>query len=82
VADRECSRFDADDLQWSAAGAQITDFEFLSCLATPLENELPAQNLHTSEKHFRSVLQTLSALVQNGVPATPRDASRLLPLAQ
>jgi hypothetical protein len=72
----------ADDLEWSAAGAQMTDFEFLSCLATPLENALPAQESSHSEKHFRSVLQTLSALVQNRVPAIPRDASPLPPLAQ
>ncbi len=71
-----------DDLQRSAAGAQITDFEFLTCLEIPPGNELPAQKFRASEKHFRSVLQTLSALVQNRVPATLRDASPLPPPAQ
>jgi len=72
----------ADDLKWSATAAQITDFEFLSGLEAPLINALPAQRLHPSEKHFRSVLQTLSALVRNRVPATPRDVSPLPPPAQ
>lgn len=73
----------ADDLKWSAAGAQITELEFLSCLETPLGNALPpTQRLQASEKHFRSVLHSLSALVQNREPATPRDASPLPPLAQ
>jgi hypothetical protein len=72
----------AEDLRQSASWAQITDFEFLSCLATPLGNALPAQSLHATEKHLRLVLQTLSALVQNKVPATPPDASPLPPPAQ
>ncbi len=57
AADRWWSRFDADDLKWSAAGAQITDFEFLSCLVTPLENALPG----SESSHFRKALQVSSA---------------------
>ncbi len=72
----------AEDLKWSATGAQITELELLSCLETPQPNALPAQRLHASEKHFRSVLHSLFALVQNQAPATPRDASPLPPLAQ
>jgi hypothetical protein len=72
----------AEDLRRSASCAQITDFEFLSFLATPLGNAVPAQSLQATEKHLRSVLQTLSALVQNKVPASPQDASPLPPPAQ
>ena len=64
----------ADDLKWSARCAQISDFEFLSGLRLK-GNELPAGSLNASEKHFRSVLQILCALVQNREPATPQDAS-------
>jgi hypothetical protein len=70
-----------DDLKWSAKCAQITDFEFLSGLRVQ-ESALPAESLQTSAKHFRSVLQTLFALAQNKVPASPRDASPLRPPAQ
>ncbi len=72
----------ADDLKSSAAAAQIADRDFLSSLEKPLENALPAQSLHASVKHFRSVLQALSALVRNRAPATPRDESPLQPPAQ
>jgi len=72
----------ADDLKWSAAGAQIAELELLSGLEPSLGNELPGQRLRVSEKHFRSVLHSLSALVQNRAPATPRDVSPLPPLAQ
>ena len=71
----------ADDLKWSARCAQITDIELLSGLRLK-GNALPAESLHASEKHFRSVLQTLCALVQNRVPASPRDASPLPPPGQ
>jgi hypothetical protein len=69
----------ADDLQYSAANAQITDYELLSCLDTPSGNGPAVQSFNASEKHFRSVLHTLSALVQNRAPAIPRDASPLPP---
>lgn len=72
----------ADDLKWSAAGAQTTDFDFLSSLTMPLGHILPTQRVDALEKHFRSVLQTLSALVLNRTPATPQDASQLPPPAQ
>ena len=72
----------ADDLKWSAASAQIAELEFLSGLEQPLGNALPAHRLHVSEKHFRSVLHSLSALVRNQAPATPRDVSPLPPLAR
>lgn len=72
----------ADDLKSSATGAQVTELEFLSCLETPQGNALPARRLHASEKHFRSVLHSLFALVQNRARATPRDVSLLPPLAQ
>jgi len=71
-----------DDLKWSATEAQITEFEVLSCLETPQGNALPAQRLHASEKHFKSVLHSLSALVQNRASAAPRDVSPLPPPAQ
>jgi len=67
----------ADDLKWSAAGAEITDLEFLSGLEPPRGNTLPAQRLQASEKHFRSVLQTLSALVENRAAATRPGESPL-----
>lgn len=72
----------AEDLKGSATGAQITELEFLSCLETPQANALPAQRFQASEKHFRSVLHSLFALVQNRARATPRDASPLPPLAR
>ena len=71
-----------DDLKWSATGAQVTQLEFLSCLETPQANALPVQRLRASEKHFRSVLHSLFALVQNRAPAVPRDVSPLPPPAQ
>jgi hypothetical protein len=71
----------ADDLKWSARCAEVTDVEFLSGLRVQ-ENALPPESLQASEKHFRSVLQTLFALAQNKVPASPRDASPLQPPAQ
>lgn len=70
----------ADDLQHSAAGAQVTDFELLSSLDRPGENGLAVQRFKASEKHFRSVLHTLSALVQSRPLATHQDASPLPPL--
>lgn len=72
----------ADDLQHSAAGAQITDFELLSSLERPVRNGLPVQRFNASEKHFRSVLHTLSALVQSRPLASPQDASPLPPLGR
>lgn len=72
----------ADDLKWSATGAQITEPEFLSCLETSQENALPVQRLGASEKHFRSVLHSLFALVQNRASAAPRDVSPPPPPAQ
>jgi len=63
----------ADDLQRSATGAEMKDFEFLSTLEPPLKRDLPVQNFRASEKHFMSVLHTLSALAQNRVPANSRN---------
>ena len=71
------------DLEESAAGAEITDVEVLSALetpmATPAHQGLRAKRLGPSEKHFKSVLRTLAALVQSKEPASPRDASPHLP---
>jgi hypothetical protein len=72
----------ADDLQHSAAGAQITDFELLSSLDRPGGKGLPAQRFNASEKHFRSVLHTLSVLVQSRPLASRQDASPLPPLGR
>ena len=69
-------------LKSSAAAAQIADREFLSSLEKPGGNVLPAQSLHASAKHFRSVLQALSALARNKAPATSRDESPLPPPVQ
>ena len=71
----------AEDLNWSARCARITDVELLSGLRLQV-SALPIESLHASQKHFRSVLQTLYALVQNKVPANPQDASPLPPPAQ
>jgi hypothetical protein len=72
----------ADDLQRSAAAAEMKDLDFLSTLERPVRNDLPVQNFRASEKHFMSVLHTLSALAQNRVPANPQDVSPLLPPAR
>jgi hypothetical protein len=72
----------ADDLQRSATGAEMKDLDFLSTLERPVRNDLPVQNFRASEKHFMSVLHTLSALAQNRVPANPQDVSPLLPPAR
>lgn len=72
----------ADDLQRSATGAEMKDFEFLSILERPLRDDLPVQNFRASEKHFRSVLHILSALAQNREPSNPQDVSPLLPPAR
>jgi hypothetical protein len=72
----------ADDLQTSATGAEMKDFEFLSALGRPVKGDLPVQNFRASEKHFMSVLHTLSALAQNRVPSNPQDVSPLLPPAR
>ena len=69
----------ADDLQRSATGAEMKDVDLLSTLERPLKGDLPVQNSGASEKHFRSVLHTLSALTQNRLPASPQDVSPLLP---
>jgi hypothetical protein len=63
----------ADDLQQSAISADVKEFEFLSTLEAPMNDDLPAQNFRASEKHFTSVLRTLSALAQNRVPANSRN---------
>lgn len=72
----------ADDLKQSAAGAQITDSEFLSYLQSPLGSGLPVSTLQASEKHLKLVLRTLSALVQNTPPAIPPGVSPLPPPAR
>ncbi len=73
----------AGDLEASAAGAEITDIEVLSALemptTTPAHQGLRAKRLGPSERHFKSVLRTLGALVQSKEPASPPDASPLLP---
>jgi hypothetical protein len=63
----------ADDLQRSATAADMKDFEFLSTLERPVRSDLPVRNFRASEKHFMSVLHTLSALAQNRVPANSRN---------
>ena len=72
----------ADDLQNSAAAAQVTDFELLTYLETTERNSLTAENFRASEKHFMSVLHTLSALAQNKMPANRQDVSPLPPPAR
>jgi hypothetical protein len=62
----------ADDLQQSAISADVNEFEFLSTLEQPVKDDLPAENFRASEKHFTSVLHTLSALAQNRAPANSR----------
>jgi hypothetical protein len=73
----------ATDLEESAAAAEITDVEVLSALDTPMttpeQQGVRAKRPGPSEKHFKSVLRTLAALVQSKEPANPRDASPLLP---
>jgi hypothetical protein len=73
----------ASDLAESAAGAEITDVEVLSELdtpiATPVHQGWRPKRLGPSERHFKSVLRTLAALVQSKGPASPRDASPLPP---
>lgn len=71
-----------DDLRQSATGAEMKDFEFLSTLERPLKGNLPVQDFRASEKHFMSVLHTLSALAQNRVLANPPDESPLPPPAR
>jgi hypothetical protein len=62
----------ADDLERSATAADVKDSDFLSTLERPVKNDVPVQNFRASEKHFMSVLHTLSALAQNRVPANSR----------
>lgn len=73
----------ASDLQESAAAAEMTDVEVLSALerpgATPGQEGSRAKRMGPSERHFKSVLRTLAALVQSKEPASRRDASPLLP---
>ena len=72
----------ADDLQNSAAAARVTNFELLTYLETTERNSLTAENFRASEKHFMSVLHTLSALAQNKMPANRQDVSPLPPPAR
>ena len=72
----------ADDLQNSAAAAQVSDSELLTYLETTGQNSLTRENFRASEKHFMSVLHTLSALAQNKMPANRQDVSPLPPPAR
>jgi hypothetical protein len=67
------------DLKSSASNARTTDFEFLSYLEKRGEGALPDR---PSQKHFRSVLHALSALVQNQIPGSAPSASPLPPPLQ
>jgi len=61
----------ADDLERSAKAADMKDSDLLSTLEWPID-DVPVQNFRASEKHFISVLHTLSALAQNRVPPNSR----------
>ena len=80
----------AEDLDQSATGAEITEDEVIRSLATPVEDSQAAnkgkslrpRRMVPSERHFRSVLQTLSALAQQKALASRQDASPLPPPGQ
>lgn len=70
------------DLQRSATGAEIADFELLLSLGSLMSSAPRDQSARASEKHFTSVLHTLSALLQSRPPATPQNESRPQPPVQ
>ena len=67
------------DLRRSAASGQITEHEFLVSLKKLAPQALPDRSVAASEKHLTTVLQALSALLENPAPASRQDASRLPP---
>jgi hypothetical protein len=71
-----------EDLRHSAARAQVTEFELLACFGTSERNAPPVQNFRASEKHFMSVLHTLSALAQHNALAIPQNVLPPPPPAQ
>ena len=70
------------DVQRSAEGAQIATVELLSSLEEPVANARVDRDTVASQRHFRSVLHTLSALVQNIPPAASQSELQLQPPVQ
>ena len=70
------------DLRRSAASAEIADYDLLLSLEKPWDGPAGDEKVSASEKHFTSVLHTLSALLQNEPPASPQNESQRRPPVQ
>ena len=70
------------DLQRSSEGAQMATVELLSSLEKPAANAPLEMSAGALQRHFRSVLHTLSALVEHSPPATSQSELLLRPPVQ
>jgi hypothetical protein len=67
------------DLRRSAASGQIGEREFLVSLKKLAPQAVPDRSVAASGKHLTTVLQALSALLENPAQASHQDALRLPP---
>ncbi len=71
-----------EDLRRSASGRQLTAEAFLASLQKRARQALPERALPAAERHFNSVLDALSALLESPERANRPDASLPPPLAR
>jgi hypothetical protein len=64
-----------EDLRRSASGRQVTTAAFLASLRKLARQALPDRSLPASEKHFKAVLDALSALLESPTRASRPGAS-------